>query len=1141
MENKTTYPTFNPTFFRTYSCYKDDNSGKESWDDVVNRCVKGLTDMGQLSDSESRDLEYMMRQMKVLPSGRWLWIGGVDWILHPPNFPGAYNCSSTNVDNLKTFGYMADLAMCGCGIGASLEFKYVNQLPVVRNMINVKTVVEVGSYEPHNRLEHSKLKITRVSEGNFEGTTGDVDVGVSLSPLDTEVTVVLEVGDSRKGWVDAYQSLIELAFEDFGNCDEPCQITVLLDLGSVRGGGERLKGFGGLSNPGQLSRMFTRVARHLSKAVGRKLKPIECGLIVDEAMLEIEMGGIRRSAGILQFSEGDEESKQSKMNLWQVDEQGNWKIDPERDALRMANHTIVYHRKPSLDEVIKSITEQFQSGEGAIEWAGEAVKRANADILRTDKDNDDFIALYNDTAGDSGAIAYFLTCRAARYGILLDQTEADYRAGIYKLNPCFTGDMRLLTEHGYQSFESLSQLDRVNIVNSNGEVTVGKVVHSGKKFVVKMVIGNEAITCTADHRFLVDGIELEAEHCQGKRLTPFLKAPEHQHRQIFFGICQAIGNKLSHSDVIVSIDPRDGEIAKFLDTNKTTTWSGYRDIIISNLFPELERRGWDFSKFCERSLPHDYNLFSLSVKAAFLNGFFSPLAFIRDSKLWLPVHNPHNLSTIQDSLKTSFGIISQIFSGDFIASESNNGTYNKERKICLVIDDFYSLVSFFNNIGLCLSYKRDKLAKLIYNVSPVVTEVVGLPQPQDVYDFTEPDTHWGVVEGFIAHNCGEILLNNNFCNLSDVHLKNLDPFDIPDQQKAFRTAVLSVAPLLKHQFTYQRYQQSRIDDPIVGVSITGAFDFFVNLFGIDYLLWWLDGRPDNLDFPNNELAAADVDKVFANLKLHNVGITRNSCSNRLDIFYNTVERFYFDMWRQAVKDKLAEYCDRHNLKSPNRYTTIQPSGTKSLLTGSSPGWHPPFAAYWIRRIKFVKNDPVAKACIDYGYKVVPGQNDTDSDGNLLTDIDHPNCSEWLVEIPCAASWNVDTTLLPRSLSFPATALFDFYMNAQRFYTTHNTSGTIPFSEEEILPLAKRIHKAIDNDEGYISCALLPRFDAPFPRLPFEPISEAHYNNEWHDIKQRRVSDDFDALLQQHLAIAGFAEAHKFEESPSACSSGKCEI
>lgn len=1119
MKKETITSTFNPTFFRTYSRYKDANLGKESWNEVVRRCVDGLLRLGSLSDTESRDLEQMMSEMKVFPSGRWLWVGGTDWILHPPNYPGAYNCSSTNIDSLDTFGFIADLAMCGCGIGASLEFKYVNQLPVVRNTITVSTAIDVNSYDKDKRLEETKTKITHKSD--IKGFY--------------EATVVIEVGDSRKGWVDAYQKLIHLAFEHL--FDVSCNVDVLLDLGSVRGTGERLKGFGGRANPNQLSRMFTRVARHLNGAVGRKLKPIECGLIIDEALLEIEMGGIRRSAGILQFSENDEESKLSKVNLWQEDDNGNWKIDYTRDALRMANHTIVYHHKPSLDEVIVSVTEQFKSGEGAIEWAGEAVRRANADILLTDKDNKDFITTYDDNRGNSDIVAELLINKASNHGISITCEDALYRAGIYKLNPCFTGDMRLLTEKGYQTFEQLSKLDSFNIINFIGNVTVGKVVHTGKKFVVKVILGNEDsnnfITCTPDHTFLIDGVSVKAEDSVGKRLTPFIKSPDLTDTHILHGICQSIGYKLFDNDVILTIDPRDGELTKLVSNSDSITWFGYNSFAISGFYPSLEIIGWESSHFFERSLPSGYNNFNVKRKASFLCGLFSPLAIIKNSKLFLPIQKHQNLPSIQSSLKSCFGIVSKIYTEPCCVSELSNGTFIKSEKCFIVIEDFFSLLSYFNNIGFCLTYKRQKLAELIFKLAPVVTEVVGLPQPQDVYDFTEPETHWGVVEGFVAHNCGEILLNNNFCNLSDVHLKNLNPFNIPEQKKAFRTAVLSVAPLLNHEFTYTRYQNSKMDDPIVGVSITGAFDFFVNLFGVEYLSWWLGGRQKKYGFP--------VNRIFDYLARHGFHITKDSCSNRLDIFYNTVERFYFDMWKTAVKEKLTEYCDSHNLKLPNRYTTIQPSGTKSLLTGSSPGWHPPFGAYWIRRIKFVKNDPVAKACIDYGYSVVPGQNDTDTNGNLLNDINHPDCSEWLVEIPCAAEWDIDIALLPKSLSFPATAMFDFYMNAQRFYTTHNTSGTISFSEEEILPLAKRIHQAIQDDEGYVSCALLPRFDAPFPRLPFETISESQYQDILKDVANRRISEDFEALLQIHLENDGFAESVKFEESPSACSSGRCEI
>jgi len=42
----------------------------------------------------------------------------------------------------------------------------------------------------------------------------------------------------------------------------------------------------------------------------------------------------------------------------------------------MANHTRVFH-KPTLDECVEAVRKQYYSGEGAIQWAGEAAARAN--------------------------------------------------------------------------------------------------------------------------------------------------------------------------------------------------------------------------------------------------------------------------------------------------------------------------------------------------------------------------------------------------------------------------------------------------------------------------------------------------------------------------------------------------------------------------------------------------------------------------------------------------------------------------------------------------------------------------------------------------------------------------------------------
>ena len=104
------------------------------------------------------------------------------------------------------------------------------------------------------------------------------------------------------------------------------------------------------------------------------------------------------SAGMRQGKSDDELFASAKSNLWQQDENGNWRIDPERDALRMANHTRVFHSKPNLEECINAVRNQYYSGEGAIQWAGEALARSNSDLLDTLEKREKFLTLYQESA-----------------------------------------------------------------------------------------------------------------------------------------------------------------------------------------------------------------------------------------------------------------------------------------------------------------------------------------------------------------------------------------------------------------------------------------------------------------------------------------------------------------------------------------------------------------------------------------------------------------------------------------------------------------------------------------------------------------------------------------------------------------------
>jgi ribonucleotide reductase class II len=743
-----TAPAAYPVFFRTYSRRVEKaGSVRETWDEVCDRTLQGLIELGNLTDEEAALIAQMQSQVKSLPSGRWLWVGGTEWIQKPENFSGAYNCTSTNVVDWRAFGLMMNLAMMGCGTGAVLEPKYIQQLPAIRNRLVVEVLSDIGATPADQRRHETEVHIN----GN---------------------QVTIHVGDSRSGWVKSYQTLLELSSDDQFSDD----VQVTIDLSDVRPAGEPLKGFGGVANPIRLPGLYNRCAAILNKAIGRQLTSVECCLLIDEAAVTIVAGNIRRSAGMRQGISDDEGFSTAKENLWQQDSEGNWRIDPERDSLRMANHTRVYHHKPTLDECVDAVRKQFYSGEGAIQWAGEAIARSSGDILTTPKLKAEFLTAYE-----------------------------------------------------------------------RGQATA-----------------------------------------------------------------------------------------------------------------------------------------------------------------WLETHHP-----------------------DMPANEIEH-----------------------------------RLGR--YGLNP----------------------------------CGEILGENFHCNLAEIHLNQLNPFDLKEQEDAFTAGALSVAALLNHQFNEPRYQHSRELDPIVGVSFTGLFDFFVHAFGTDWLRWWEQGRPDTVT----------------------------------GLQFKQQERDYLSRWKETVHRVVWDYCDRHHIKRPNRCTTVQPAGTKSLLTGASPGWHPPKAQRFLRRITFRKNDPVALACMDYGYKIVPSQSDKDEHGRLLDDPFDPRCTEWLVEIPVEVSWaNLPGADEIEISKFSALAQMDFYLQVQKYYTAHNTSATIELREAEIEGLGNRIYTAIQENEGYISAALLARFDdlQTFPRLPFEPISKAMYEQLMQAVLDRRTTADF------HQALSRYDLGELVEAGPAGCDSDKC--
>ncbi|AFY43358.1 ribonucleoside-triphosphate reductase, adenosylcobalamin-dependent [Nostoc sp. PCC 7107] len=1106
-----TAPAANPVFFRTYS-RRTGVGLRESYDEVCDRTIQGLIELGKLNSEEIALLEKTQRQLKALPSGRWLWVGGTNWITKPKNFSGGYNCTSTNLQDWKAFGLMMDLAMMGCGTGAIIEPQYINQLPPIRNRLHVTVQGEIGSTPKNLRREFTQTHI----EGN---------------------RVTIHVGDSREGWVASYQTLLELSTDERFTGD----VAVFVDISDVRQAGETLNGFGGVANPVKLPGLYQRCAGILNKALGRQLNSVECCLLIDEAAVTIVAGNIRRSAGIRQFTADDELGATAKDNLWQQDENGNWRIDPERDSLRMANHSRVFHHKPTLQESIEAVRKQYYSGEGAIQWAGEAVARSNCDLLTTQALKVDFLKAY-----DQGISKDWLQQRYPE----IDAKELEHRLGRYGLNPCHAGDTLVSTNQGLipikdlvgKPFQALVDLRSVGLDGVRLTDAIAFPTGVQNTYVITLANGQQ-MRCTADHEHFtnkgwVATKDLTSEHhiYIQKGTGHFGESTITVEQAQMLGWLYGDGSIYKGAkglDVVFYINQKEYETAFPVLTSAVQSLTGYnhQPSFIKGVYTFhsgsllmrafLNKLGVQ-SKEC---LPDRFLSESQEVIIGFLQGLFCADGCVNVKGRNVELRNRSRkllqqiqLILLNLGIKSSL-IIKQQPGDPGVPYKLKDGTQKISQNRGswrLIIYSGSEARKYWQLVGFPLtSEKQERLEKLV-NKKPLriygetvvsnrfSSKVKSVEEcgEEPVYDLHVPLTHSFIANGCITHNCGEIIGSNFHCNLSEIHLNQIDPFDYKEQEEAFTAGALSVATLLNHQFLEPRYQYSRELDPIVGVSFTGLFDFFVHAFGVDWLHWWAEGRP----------------------------------ATSQGLAFKHQEEKYLSFWREVVQKAVWDYCDRHNLKRPNRCTTVQPSGTKALLSGASSGWHPPKAQRFIRRITFRKNDPVALACIDYGYNVIPSQADKDENGNLLNDPFDPRVSEWLVEIPVAVPWadvpgadQIDVS------KFSVLAQFDFVMQVQRHYVTHNTSATLELRADEVEPLGQRIYEAIQNDEGYISAALLARFDdlQSFPRLPFEPIDKATYERLSQEVLARRKTDDFCAVLSR------YDSGELTEAGPSGCDSDKC--
>lgn len=170
-----------------------------------------------------------------------------------------------------------------------------------------------------------------------------------------------------------------------------------------------------------------------------------------------------------------------------------------------------------------------------------------------------------------------------------------------------------------------------------------------------------------------------------------------------------------------------------------------------------------------------------------------------------------------------------------------------------------------------------------------------------------------------------------------------------------------------------------------------------------------------------------------------------------------------------------EYSKEMGFPISVRLTTVQPSGTLSLLPGVTPGIHPAFARHYIRRVRFGAADPLVDACRKRGYKVL---FDIGIDGRE----DH---TRYVVEFPCKSP---DNAVLAKDMT--AIEQLEWVKKMQTDWADNAVSVTVYYRKEELESIKGWLAENYDNSVKSVSFLL--HADHNFPLPPYEEVTEAEY-------------------------------------------------
>lgn len=216
-------------------------------------------------------------------------------------------------------------------------------------------------------------------------------------------------------------------------------------------------------------------------------------------------------------------------------------------------------------------------------------------------------------------------------------------------------------------------------------------------------------------------------------------------------------------------------------------------------------------------------------------------------------------------------------------------------------------------------------------------------------------------------------------------------------------------------------------------------------------------------------------------------------------------------WLRSCYDELrrydADYSASRGWPVSIKLTTVKPSGTLSLLPGVTPGAHPAYARYLIRRIRFSSGSDLLDLVRASGYHT---EYQLTIDGDIDT-------STVVAEFPFSYP---EGTVLAEEMT--AIDQLEVVRRLQRDWSDNAVSCTVYYRPEELPAIREYLERYYS--DNFKSLSFLLHSEHGFNQAPLEEITEEYYND----------------LMARVIPITGVNFAIDFDASDD-CAGGMCPI